>query len=287
MDVRDLQFFRSVAQHKSVTKAAEELNYVQSNVTTRIVRLEKELKTKLFYRNNKGMILTPTGRILMRYADKIIQLIAEAESAFLHPQGPLKLGSTESTAAVHLPPLLKDYHLTYPNVDISLVTSSSEELIERVINFELDGGFVVGPVNHSNLKSFSFLEEELVLISASHYPSIQSASDLENQTILVFNTGCCYRAKLEKWLSAEGVRPIRRMEFSTLDGMFGCVKAGLGVALASRSIAQGYSHEEIRIHSLPVDNSRATTVFIQRNDIQQTPALRIFIELTKKYNGSC
>ncbi|MGF7088064.1 DNA-binding transcriptional LysR family regulator [Kroppenstedtia sanguinis] len=157
MDVRDLQFFRSVARHESVSKAAEELNYVQSNVTTRIGRLEKELKTKLFYRNGgKGMILTPAGRILVQYADRILQLITEAKSAFLDPQGPLKIGSTESIAAVHLPPLLKDYHLSYPDVYISLVTSSSEELIDKVINYELDGAFVVGPVNRSDLKSSVF-----------------------------------------------------------------------------------------------------------------------------------
>ncbi|QKG85961.1 hypothetical protein GXN76_07940 [Kroppenstedtia pulmonis] len=105
--------------------------------------------------------------------------------------------------------------------------------------------------------------------------------------MIIFNTGCYYRLKLEKWLTAEGIRPIKRMEFSTLDGMFGCVKAGLGVALVSRSIAEEYSHEEIRIHSVLVDNSRATTVFIQRNDIQQTPALRSFIERTKKRADSC
>uniref|UniRef100_UPI003D19E66B LysR substrate-binding domain-containing protein n=1 Tax=Kroppenstedtia sanguinis TaxID=1380684 RepID=UPI003D19E66B len=126
----------------------------------------------------------------------------------------------------------------------------------------------------------------MVLISAARYKPIRSASDLEDQTILVFNSGCCYREKLENWLNSEGIRPIKRMEFNTLDGIFGCVKAGLGVALVSRSVAQEYSYEEIRFHSVPVDYSRATTVFIQRNNTQQTPALTSFSELAKnKYKN--
>ncbi|MBA4493796.1 LysR family transcriptional regulator [Paenactinomyces guangxiensis] len=282
MDVRDLQFFQSVARHKSVTKAAEELNYVQSNVTTRITRLEKKLKTKLFYRNGKGMTLTPAGRILIHYADRILQLVREAENAFLMPQGPLKLGSTESTASIHLPALLIEYHHSCPDVDVSLTTASSEQLIEQVLRYELDGAFVVGPVNHPDLRSSVFMEEELVLISSPHHGPISSASDLQDQTILVFNTGCCYRAILENWLRAEGVRPVKRMEFSTLDGLIGCVKAGLGVALVSRLVAQEYRRGETRLHSVPSDYSRATTVFIQRNDVQQTPALAHFIKLMEQ-----
>ena len=54
MELRDLQIFKSVANNGSVSHAAKELNYVQSNVTARIKLLEKELKTPLFYRHKKG-----------------------------------------------------------------------------------------------------------------------------------------------------------------------------------------------------------------------------------------
>ncbi|MBH8605562.1 LysR family transcriptional regulator [Thermoactinomyces sp. CICC 10522] len=279
MDFRDLQFFQAVARHKSVTKAAEELNYVQSNVTTRITRLERELKTSLFYRNGKGMTLTPSGRILIHYADRILQLMNEARNAFLAPQGPLKLGSTESTAAVYLPSLLKAYHQSYPDVDLSLTTGYSEQLIEQVLHYELDGAFVVGPVNHADLRSSVFVEEELVLITAPHHEQIRSAGDLQDQTILVYNAGCCYRAKLEEWLRAEGIRPVKRMEFSTLDGLLGCVKAGLGVALVAHSFAREDRSGQIKLHSMPDAYKHATTFFIRRNDMQPTPALTHFMEL--------
>ncbi|WP_141201599.1 LysR family transcriptional regulator [Paludifilum halophilum] len=281
MDVRDLQIFQSVARHQSVTKAAQELNYVQSNVTSRISRLEKELESQLFYRNGRGMVLTSAGHILLPYANQILQLMTEAKNAFFLPRGPLKLGSTESTAAVHLPGLFMEYQRICPDVDVSLTTASSEQLIEQVLRYELDGAFVVGPVNHPDLKSSVFVEEELVLISASDQV-IQSADDLGKQTILVFDSGCCYRSKLEQWFRDEGIRPIKRMELNTLDGLFGCVKAGLGVALVSRSVAREYNRRQMILHSVPREYRYAATVYIQRDDIQRTPALVHFLNLMKK-----
>lgn len=69
MESSELRIFRAVAQAGSITKAAQALGYVQSNVTARIQQLESDLNTQLFYRQ-RGMILTPTGEKLLAYAEK-------------------------------------------------------------------------------------------------------------------------------------------------------------------------------------------------------------------------
>lgn len=74
MELRDLQIFKSVADQGSVSSAAKELNYVQSNVTTRIKQLENELKTPLFYRHKRGMTLTAEGRKMLVYVSKICKM---------------------------------------------------------------------------------------------------------------------------------------------------------------------------------------------------------------------
>ena len=80
MESNELRIFRAVAQEGSITKAAQTLGYVQSNVTARIKQLEAELKTQLFYRQ-RGMLLTPTGEKLLIYAEKILHLLDEADIA--------------------------------------------------------------------------------------------------------------------------------------------------------------------------------------------------------------
>src|SRR4051794_29470061 len=104
LDSRELRIFYEVAVQGSITKAAESLGYVQSNVTARIRHLEKEVNTPLFYRSKKGMVLTQAGKNLLVYAGKVIQLLEEALKSVQYtqvPSGPLSIGSLETTAAVH------------------------------------------------------------------------------------------------------------------------------------------------------------------------------------------
>ena len=82
MESLDLRIFREVAHESSISKAAENLNYVQSNVTAHIKRLEKELGTTLFNRHGKGVTLTADGEKLLNYADSILELIDRAVSEF-------------------------------------------------------------------------------------------------------------------------------------------------------------------------------------------------------------
>ena len=77
MEFKDLEIFQTVAQKGTVTEAAKELRYVQSNITSRIQKLETELNTPLFNRHNRGMSLTPEGKKLLVYCEKILSLTNE------------------------------------------------------------------------------------------------------------------------------------------------------------------------------------------------------------------
>ena len=87
MELRDLQIFQSVADQGSVSSAAKELNYVQSNVTARIKQLENELKHR-FYRHKRGMTLTAEGRKMLVYVHKILQDVDELKQVFLDSETP-------------------------------------------------------------------------------------------------------------------------------------------------------------------------------------------------------
>lgn len=82
MEINDLRIFQMVAYEKSISKAALNLGYAQSNITMRIKVLENELNTTLFTRNNRGVILTPNGEKLLQYTDKIITLVDEVTEEF-------------------------------------------------------------------------------------------------------------------------------------------------------------------------------------------------------------
>ena len=136
MDIKDLTVFYEVAKVGNISHAAKNLNYVQSGVTMRIKQLEIELGVPLFYRNGKGVTLTSNGEILLTYAKQIIHLIDQSiqavQSNGTEPKGTLKIGCTESTTAVRLPPILTTYYEKYPEVELILETNTTDQLTQLV-----------------------------------------------------------------------------------------------------------------------------------------------------------
>ncbi|MDQ1002585.1 DNA-binding transcriptional LysR family regulator [Neobacillus niacini] len=285
MDLQALRFFQTVAELGSISRAARKLNYAQSNLTAKIQQLETELQTTLFYRHNRGTSLTDKGKVLLSYTDEIFQLLDEARNVMNDdqtPNGPLVIGSMETTAAVRLPILLSKFHREYPAVDLTLKTGPTEKNVQGVLQYELDGAFVAGPIEHPDLTYKTVIEEELVLVTdASHQP-LSSIKEIQNRTILVFRHGCSYRARFEAWLHQEGVIPEKIMEFGTLDGIIGCVSAGLGISLLPRSVVDKHIEDDLLIHhSIPNQFGKVNTLFIYRKDKYMSSSLREFIEMLR------
>ena len=137
MELSDLATFSAVARLGGITRAADELNTVQSNVTQRVKALEAEIGTALFERHSRGMNLTGAGRRLLPYAQRMAALSREAVLAARddgEPKGPLSIGSMETTAAVRLPSLLAEFHKRFPAVRLSLRTSTTSDLVAAVLD---------------------------------------------------------------------------------------------------------------------------------------------------------
>ncbi len=123
MESGDLKIFQAVAREGSITKAAQMLNYVQSNVTARVHNLEEDLNIRLFHRTNRGMKLTAAGENLLQYADQVLSLLDQAEKSTRmsrQPKGPLRIGSLETTAVTHLPEHAASFLRRFPEVDLSV-----------------------------------------------------------------------------------------------------------------------------------------------------------------------
>lgn len=285
MELSDLQTFAAVARAGGITRAAAELNTVQSNVTQRVKALEAEIGTALFERHARGMALTGAGKRLLPYAQKLAALSREALLAARddgEPKGPLAIGSMETTAAVRLPPLLADFHRNCPAVRLSLRTSPTADLVAGVLDGTLDGAFVAGPITHDDLMATSAFREELVLVSARRWASLaelRAGTPESGPTALVFRTGCTYRQRLEQVFTEFGWPSAARFELGTLDGMIGCVAADMGVTLLPRAVVECSAMSgSVSIHTLSPSHARVETLFIQRRAGHQTSALRSFVE---------
>ena len=273
MDVVELEIFKAVAEQGGVNKAAAALHRVPSNVTTRVKQLEERLGTKLFHRQGRRLVLSSEGKVLLGYADRLLRLCAEAQEALKGhtPQGTLRLGSLESTAATRLPPVLSRYHLTYPAVRVELVTGTTGALVSKVLGEEVEAAFVAEPFSAAGLEAEPAFTEELVLITPKSYSRIRTPKDIGSRIVLAFTTGCSYRRKLEAWLGRSNVVPDRVMEYGSYHAIVACAAAGSGIAIVPRSVLRAiHSEDQVMIHPLPPNVAEARTKLIWRRGHQSS-----------------
>jgi DNA-binding transcriptional LysR family regulator len=284
MDFNELRIFKAVAEEGSVSRAAERLNCVQSNVTARIRQLEERLKVTLFHRKSRGVALTAAGRVLLDYAERIMALVNEAERIVQEREplgGKLIIGALETTAAFRLPPVLAEYHRRFPSVELQLVTGTALDLIRMILDFKLDGTFVDGAIDHPELVVEECFVEENVLLCAAGEDPLAGERPIN---ILAFPIGCYYRKQLETWLHESGFIPYRIMEFSTIETIIGCVSAGMGITFLPRSVLSGnLATDKIAIHPLPAEVAHVTTRFLRRKNSVEPKTLSAFREVMKGF----
>jgi DNA-binding transcriptional LysR family regulator len=285
MDAADLRVFEAVARLGGMNRAAGELNTVQSAVTARIRALEAELGRPLFARHARGVVLTAAGQRLLPYAVRVRQVLVEAQAAVRdegEPSGPLTIGSLETTAALRLSPVLAEYAGRYPAVSLVFRTGTTAELVRQVLDRTLDGAFVAGPVDHPALDQTVMFREELVLVTAARGGGIEALRAMPDLRILVLRAGCSYRQRLEDVLARRGIVAVHRLEFGTLDAIFGCIAAGLGVTLMPRAVVDASTARgRLAMHPVSPGEAAVDTLFVRRHDGLETSALRAFLECTQ------
>lgn len=285
MDAADLRVFEAVARLGGMNRAAAELNTVQSNVTTRIRRLEDELGTPLFDRHSRGVTPTPAGLRLLPHAERINELLTTARRAAAddgRPKGPLTVGSLETTAALRLSPVLTRFVAAWPEVDLTLRTGTTAELVEMTLDRTVEGAFVAGPVDHPALDATVTFEEAMAIATAPGTESLDDLADVETLKLVVLRAGCSYRQRLEAILARRGIVGLRQLEFGTIDAIIACVAAGLGVTLMPKGIlAAAEAEGRIAVHDLPPGEAIVETLFIRRRDGFLSSAMRAFLEAAR------
>lgn len=266
MDLSALQIFRAVVREGGVTRAAERLNRVQSNVTTRIRQLEDELGVALFIREGKRLHLAPAGQVLLDYSERLLSLADEARLAVQDskPRGILRLGAMESTAAVRLPAALSEYHRRYPDVVLELKTGNPPKLSALILAGELDAALVTEPVADASFEKVPAFVEEAVIVSASGRPAVDKKG-VASRTIIAFEHGCPHRKRLEEWYARRGELPERTIELGSYHAMLGCVVAGMGIALLPKSVLSTFPESKrLSVQKLAASETRFDIALIWR-----------------------
>ncbi|KAG3106660.1 hypothetical protein PC116_g320 [Phytophthora cactorum] len=279
MELSDIDIILAVARSGKISQAAKELNYAQSNVTTRIKKLEQEYQVQLFNRFPKGVVLTSKGEQFVQYATRIRDLLNDLEQEMTdpgEPSGTLKLGIVETAASSRFMEILNEYQVTYPEVSISLVNATSPKVLRKKIQeYEIDGAFISGACVKEGLKVEYEMQDTVHIISKRMDVPPESLCQV---SWVVFPKGCPYREITEEFLQEEGLSARNMIEVSTMDNLLSCVESGVAFTLMPCSVIHK-KPDDFSVYDLVERFTHTTTTFVRGEDRYVSSALDRFVKL--------
>ena len=276
MDLRQLSHLMAVADHGSFSAAARALHTVQSNVSTHVARLEKELGTVLVDR--RTMQPTPEGQAVIERARRIgteIQAISDDILSMRDEVGGLvQIGCIGTTASWMVTPLLERLRASYPALHPVLVDASSKILTPHVLNGELDMAVVNAPVVNAGLETEPLFDEERIVVAPpqhalAHRETI-TVGELAEHELMLTPAGTAFRDAVDEELTEVGVELRAIAEVDGLRLLASLAYQGHAPALLPASAASGYADGEWTL--VRVEGLSRRSVALVRNK-RTTPSL--------------
>lgn len=244
VDLELYRVFYTVAKHKHMTKASEELHISQPAISQSIKKLEDGLGGTLFLRSNKGMELTEEGKMFYEYVKGALELINNAENEFTSfkdlSKGEIKIGCSTTLTKLILINALKDFNKEYPNININITNDLTSNLIRDLKLGKLD--FVI--FNESSVKETNLYLEKIKELNQGfiynpefYNDEIKDFRDLNNFPLILQKEESNSRKLLDYIALQNSVKLIPKMEVVSQELITEFVNIGLGIGFAIIDLA--------------------------------------------------
>ncbi len=246
MDISALQAFVAVAEAGSFSRASERLYLTQPAISKRVAQLESELDTRLFDRIGRTISLTESGKALLPRARHILLELEDSRRAISNLSGKiagrLGIGTSHHIGLHRLPPILRHYTATYPDVELDLHFMDSEEACRAVLHGDLELGIVTLPLTPpAELQTRLVWPDPLDFIVYPEHPLLTASSPItpgqlcEHPAILPA-PGTYTREIIEAAFRPYGLRIPIRMGTNYLETIKMMVSVGLGWSVLPHSM---------------------------------------------------
>ena len=288
VDLELYRVFYTVAKHKHMTKASEELHISQPAISQSIKKLEDQLGGTLFLRSNKGMELTEEGKMFYEYVKGALELINNAENEFTSfkdlSKGEVKIGCSTTLTKLVLVESLRDFHLDYPNININITNDLTNNLINDLKLGKLD--FVI--FNESNIRETNLnlekikeLKQGFIYNPEFYDDNVNTFEDLNNVPLILQKEESNSRKLLDYIALQNNVKLIPKMEVVSQELITEFTNIGLGIGFAIIDLAKRNfkNLKELNINKkIPNINIYLAT----NKSVSLTFASKMFIKYLKK-----
>jgi DNA-binding transcriptional LysR family regulator len=244
MNTDQLRLFLSIARHRSLSRAAAELNLGQATVSERLKALEVEVGTALFARQGRGVSLSPAGEAFLPYAERALDVLRQAQDsardASAGQRGQVTVAVTVTSGAYLFAPALVAFRRDHPGVQVRVRSAHSWDATGLILDGVAQLALISGPSVHAQIESVAGFRGRLLLVAGSRHPLAVSAlagvtlEQLAREQWLVSYWGPASQAFLERVrasAAADDTAVGEWMELSPVELVKGMLLAGSGVSL--------------------------------------------------------
>ncbi len=256
--LRQLEVFLATAQHENITRAARGLAMSQSAASGSLSELEGQFGVQLFNRVGKRLQLSELGAQLRPRAESLLEQAREFELALAGGDvvGRLKLGATLTIGNYLAVGMIAQFRQRFPSADVALSVANTEAIAERVSHFDLDIGLIEGELQHPDLETLHWRDDELQVFAAPGHPltrcTLVTDADLIDQTWIVREHGSGTRQTFDRAMHGILTDLDISMELQHTEAIKRAVEAGLGVGcLSTICLQEAFSRGSLVPVSVP------------------------------------
>ncbi|WP_458352139.1 selenium metabolism-associated LysR family transcriptional regulator [Peribacillus frigoritolerans] len=287
-----LKVFVTVIEQKNFSRAGDILNLSQPGVSLHIRNLENELGTKLIYRSPKQVQITEPGKILYRHAKQMINHYETAKREINEfnnvVSGTMKIGASFTIGEYYLPKVLAEFAAQYPMVDIQIIISNSNDVIQGIRSNKLDIGLIEGETDYKDIDVRPFMNDEMIVVVPPDHPLSQmdliEGNLLQNQTWVLREQGSGTRTYSDKLLSSLELNIKKTFIFTSIQGVKEAVMAGLGIALLSRlTVQKELKSNELKTFHLKNEPIIRPFSIVKKLDFEASKAMELFLRKVEEF----
>lgn len=239
MDLRQLEIIRAIAETGSFTAAGNKLHVSQSAISRQILLLEEELKEAVFLRVGRRIRITAAGESLLQLSHRVFQDLKDTIAGISDSQeslrGQIRLLGGMTVCLYVFPQLLAEVKRQHPDVELKLVTGSSERLLAHLRAGTGDLGFLTLPVDQPDMVTVPVMQEELMLVTAAKHPLSRKRKvlpqDLVRQPFVLFEPESNTRRVIDEFFTTARIEPQIVMETENVEIIKAMVRNGIGISI--------------------------------------------------------
>ncbi len=278
LNLDQLGAFAAVIELGSFSAAAERLQLTQPAVSLQVRQLEKRLGTLLVERVGRRARPTAAGAALLPHAAHIDEAVAAALDAIgAHAAGVagrVRLGTGATACIFLLPPVLRDLRRRFPELELTVTTGNTAEIVKAVDDNTTDLARVTWPAAGRALVVTPVLDDDFVAVAprGSSLPARVSAAALAKQPLLLFEPGGNTRRITDTWFARSGVALKPAMSLGSVEAIKELVAAGLGWAvLPQMAVRKEQARGSFAVSPLAPRLKRTLALVVRRDKRLQRP----------------